>query len=131
MLAAAQYAVEHRKLSLAEELEPYRDYIQQCLTSGVSVGKIQVLMQGEGVGKGRSAAAWQKHVRLGGYIQARGKYKGLTREQVIAKSIATRSGVTAGLDVVSPLADLDRIGAVPVAPVPAAEVSVAATKIRQ
>jgi hypothetical protein len=108
MMTAANEAAQKRSASMAEILEPYREAIQKCLSSGISVQQIQKMMQEAGVAEGRSVGAWQKYIRQGGYIQSRGKFKGLTREEIIKKA-TPKSGES--LRVPAPIGDQKKAGA--------------------
>jgi hypothetical protein len=109
MMTAANEAAAKRSASMAEMLEPYREAIQKCLASGISVQQIQKMMQEAGVAEGRSVGAWQKYIRQGGYIQSRGKFKGLTREEIVKKA-APKSGESSRVPAAS-IVDQKKAGA--------------------
>lgn len=96
LLLAAEEAGKERKPSVNEVYEPYRTAIQQCLDSGVSVHKIYLLMR-DRVDLKCSEAAFQKYIRLTGYRKSRGKFAGMTNEEIEATKRKRSRSLHSGL----------------------------------
>ena len=85
LMLAAETAEKEKTPNAREIYEPYRSTIQTCMDKGLSVQKIYDILKAHGVGEKFAPASFQKYINQGKFKRARGKFAGLTPDEIEAK----------------------------------------------